>query len=222
MNKLDINYLIELLNENKQIYINRQELIIDKLDTLKLDTDCYKSFNTILKYIIIVNNINTDINIIISNINKYICEMPIDLKIKKKYQNSLNFISDDSINILSNYFYINIILYNEKTQVKKLYYYDNYLDRELPFIIIKETNIYELVIDSNRNKYFKFNNKVISELFINIDTYNKQLKYLEIDDKIKLKENIIENKIQLKIISNKFLKLIDNYHFFDFNELIIK
>jgi hypothetical protein len=93
--------------------------------------------------------------------------------------------------ILTYHFGINIIVYQTESQTTKCFYWDNQLDRDLPFIIIKETKetnspyfYYELVFSQNKF-IFEFNHPIITELmpvaFIVGLEHNKQLEYLKLD-----------------------------------------
>lgn len=192
MTQLDIKLIIDFLIEKENIIINRKDLLVDKYESLKIDNN--KNIDNLLKCIIIANNLKEDIDSIKNNIQNFINDLPIDSNKKKKYINSINSINNDNIIILSLYFSINIIIYNNITQVSKLYYYDKYLDIEYKFIIIKDTDTYEIIKENKRN-LFNFDDKIIKELLNNIFVVeNKELKYKE---------------IKIKTIPKKILILID-------------
>ena len=80
------------------------------------------------------------------NIQKTIYDSSIESSKKKKFINHIisqtnkeEQASNENILILTYYFGVNLIIYNSVSQIIKCYYYDNFLDKEQPFIVIKET-----------------------------------------------------------------------------------
>lgn len=265
--QLTVKYLINLLNDHVNIKIEKKTFLVDTYQILKLDTPV--SYNTLLFALMIAYknikyNINDDYKIyvdkvLINNekniIHKTLFDSSIDIGKKKK---ELNFIinhtnndepaTNESILMLTLYFNINLIIYTSKTQTIKCYYYDEFMDRNQPFIIIKETEsdnsphiYYEIVC--SKNKYiFDFSEPIIMELLPNAFIVgleqNKILKYQEdkkvttiyqdymINDisNITLDEIYYNktNKIKIKLIPSHILKLIDELMNTNFEKMKIK
>jgi hypothetical protein len=237
--QLTIKYLIDLLNDHATIQIDRKKYLIDSYPILKINNVI--SYNNLLTGLLIAyKNIKYDINNetlrvsldddIIKNskieIEKFIRNSSIDLSKKKKYINfiiSNNNPVNDSILVLTYYFGINLIIYHTESQISKCYYYDNFLDRDLPFIIIKETkdsnsanSYYELVF--SQNKYlFEFNHPMICELmqhtFIVGLEQNKKLEYLNNCKVSDILEDNLQKKevVKLKLIPKRFLRILREY-----------
>jgi hypothetical protein len=206
---LTIKYLIDLLNDHTNLKIDRHQLLIDSYPTLKIESII--SYDNLLTTLLIAyKNIKYEINnltlkISISNeilkthkqsIQKFIYDSTIDQSKKKKYigfitnQNgSTIYPTNESILVLTYYFGINLMIYNTESQTIKCYYWDNNLDKEQPFIIIKETkdtnspNLYYELVFSQNKFMFDFNHPIIIELigrafFVGLEQ-NKKLEYIE-------------------------------------------
>jgi hypothetical protein len=211
--QLTIKYLINLLNDQKSIEITKTNYLIDSYPTLKLDS--VVSYDTLLSGIMTaykkasykLNENNFKIYIDEESlkgekqqIEKFIFNSTIDSGKKKKYIAYINSQSltsslpqNENILVLTYYYGINLLIYNEETQTTKCFYYDNYLDSELPFIIIKETKdvnspnqFYEILFSQNQY-IFNYSHPIVSELlptaFIIGLEQNKQLEYLPVEKK---------------------------------------
>lgn len=210
---LTIKYLINLLNDQTSLSFTKTNYLIDSYPTLKLDSII--SYDTLLSGIMIayknaphkLNNENFKIFVDEDSlkqekqkIEKFIFGSIIESGKKKKYISYILSQSstsapplNENILVLTYYYGINLIIYNAETQTTKCFYYDNYLDRDLPFVIIKETKDqhspnqhYE--ISFSQNQYiFNFLHPIISELlptaFIIGLEQNKRLEYLPIETK---------------------------------------
>lgn len=245
-NKLTINTLIKLLNKEENLCIERKKYIIDTYPSIKFN---YELDIDIIIYILIIgyNNIkysidNTTYKILIDyklvketkdKIIEIIKYISVEFSIKKKIisillhnekinQNILN----ETFLIFSVYFNINIIVYNVNSQISKCYYYDNYLDIDLPFIILKENSYYELVYIDNKTT-FDYNHQIIKDLIEEIYIIgfekNKKLKYL---NKMNIEYHIqkLPNKpfIRLPILSNKIYNFIKENRNITKHEIFLK
>lgn len=218
--QLTVRYLIDLLNPQINVQITKYTYLIDYYQTLKINNlNSYNNllFGLLIaskknKYNIDQNNfeINVDDKILANakiQMQTFINEsQTIDSSKKKKYisfminqnqnlmQNTTHEIylpPNDHILILTHFFCINLIIYNSYSQIIKCYYYDQYLNRDLPFVILKETkqqnstDVYiELVF--SENKYtFEFEHQLVEELMSNAIIVgfeqNKQLIYSTCD-----------------------------------------
>lgn len=254
---LNIQILIKLLNEHDNIYFEKKKYLIDSYPSLKFD---YNINIDILIYILLIannniiytyNNISSEISPLKVNINNKIINdtkdkiieviknISIDNNIKKNILSLLYYnkdaelndnIYDNTILFLTAYFNINLIIYNTDNQIIKCYYFDKYLDKNLPFVILKEINgNYNLLFIDN--KYvFNFTHPLITDIInelciISFDN-NKKLEYL--NNRV-ISDIIIVDKpiIKLPSISNKLLKFIKtkNYiikHEYFYNKIIKK
>jgi len=193
--KLTIDYIINLLNNNTKLKIDRHKYLIDSYPTLKINSTI-SYYNLLSTLLIAYKNINYQIDNIsleisvyetvldeyFKNIEEFIRNSSIDQARKKKY---INYIftqntqdkstppNNDSILILTYYFGINLIIYNSESQTIKYYYYDNNNNIKLPYIIIKETknihavNFYYELIFSQNKFIFDNNHPLIVELIPN-------------------------------------------------------
>ena len=145
-------------------------------------------------------NINETIdnlkNKLIIFINKYISQDK-----KYIYIDNINFITIENILLLTYFYNINIIIHNSISKINKLYYYNSYFNKELPLIIIKQNNTFELVLNNNLY-YFYFDNPLISNLLNNIIIAdNKKLLFLNNYD-IKLQKINIESYTNTSELNN--------------------
>jgi len=215
-NGLTIKYLINLLNDQTDLKINKQKYFIDSYPTLKIGT--HITCDTLLSSLLIaykniqynVDDVNYRINVdtdILKNekslIQKTLFDSNIELGKKRKLIglfNNLTTPTNEFILVLTLHFGINVLLYQTETQTTKCFYWDNCLDRDLPFVVIKETKesdspnyYYELVFSQNKF-IFEFTHPVITELmpisFIIGLEHNKQLEYLKCD---KVADIILDN-----------------------------
>ena len=241
---LTIKYLIDLLNDHTNLKINKKIYLIDSYPTSKIGNISFDNLLIALLFSFkninyLVDNSNFQILIESNTLNstkleldKFTRNSTFEISKQKKLINYIQssiksdiplIPTNDSIILLTYYFGINLFLYNSESQTIKCFYYDDKLDRELPFIIIKETKdlnspnlYYELVF--SQNKYiFDFSHPIINELINNAIIIgleqNKKLEYLE---QLKGSENdngfeeIINNNksIRLKLIPTSILKLI--------------
>ena len=212
-NNLTIKYLINLLNDQTSLKFTKINYLIDSYPTLKLDS--IVSYDTLLSGIMIAyKNIpyklnNNNFKIFLEEelikqekqkIEKFLFASTIESGKKKKYISYINSQANTSapplnenILVLTYYYGINLIIYNSDTQTTKCFYYDNYLDKDLPFVIIKESKdqnspnqFYE--ISFSQNQYiFNHSHPIISELlptaFIIGIEQNKRLEYLQSEQK---------------------------------------
>jgi hypothetical protein len=206
-NGLTIKYLINLLNDQTDLKINRQQYLIDSFPTLKVGS-LLTCDNMLTALLIAYKNAHYDIDDLTYRINidptliktekdiiqKTLFESGIDAGKKKKFiglVSNLTNPTNEFMLILTYHFGINILVYQTESQTTKCFYWDNQLDRDLPFIIIKETKetnspyfYYELVFSQNKF-IFEFNHPIITELmpvaFIVGLEHNKQLEYLKLD-----------------------------------------
>ena len=243
--QLTIKYLINLLNNNTKIAISRHKYLIDSYPTLKINSTI-SYYNLLTTLLIAYKNINyqidnstleislneTILDEYFKNIEEFIRNSSIDQNKKKKYINYINsqtkqststYPINDSILLLTYYFGINLIIYNNETQIIKYFYYDNHVNIKLPYILIKETknsqttNIYYELIFSQNKFIFDNNHPLIIELipnaFIIGFEQNKKLEYLELESisnqltEIKQSSNLIK----LKIFPSKYIKLIKKF-----------
>jgi hypothetical protein len=266
---LTIKYLIKLLNDHTNIIIEKKTYIVDSFQVLKLNSIVsYDSllFALLIAYKNIKYKINDDFKIYVDqdvvknekvNIQKKLFESSIDIGKKKK---EINFIinqsnnnaqaTNESILMLSFYFGINIILYSSESKTIKCFYYDNLMDRNQPFVIIKETkfsdspDLYYEIICSQNKFIFEFTDPMIMELvpnaFIVGLEQNKKLEYLEDskiseiyedqniqDDKyIKLSFDDIVNdrttNVKLKLIPTHVINIIDDLRTMNFDKMKIQ
>jgi len=252
--QLTIKYLINLLNNNTKLTIDRQKYLIDSYPTLKINSTL-SFYNLLTTLLIAYKNINYQIdnstleislndNILdqyFQNIEEFIRNSSIDHNKKRKYINYIHsqnkqltstYPMNDSILLLTYYFGINLIIYNNESQTIKYYYYDQYIDIRLPYILIKETknidttNLYYELIFSQNKFIFDNNHPLIIELipnaFIIGFDQNKKLEYLKLnnvsDELIEIKQS--ENVVKLKVLPNKYLKLITKFQNTNFKFLI--
>lgn len=254
---LTIKYLINLLNNQTNIIIDKKQYLINSFPTLKMNSNI--TYDNILSAFMIAckdipynineNNLHISIEFDILKIEKYkiqktIFESSIDSTKKKKYigflqshtfdiqnqQQVIQTATNESILVLTYYFGVNVLLYNTESQIIKCFYYDNLLDRDLPFIVIKETketntpnSYYELVF--SQIKYiFDINHPIIIELISNAFIVgleqNKILEYLEVkkvSQILNLKSDNIskpnqDNKIiKLKMIPTYVIKILEEF-----------
>jgi len=258
---LTIKYLIDLLNDHTNLKINKKIYLIDSYPTSKIGNISFDNLLTALlfsckniNYLVDNNNfqIIIDSNILNSTkveLDKFIRNSTFEVSKQKKLINYIQssiksdislIPTNDSIILLTYYFGINLFLYSSESQIIKCFYYDDKLDRELPFIIIKETKdlnspnqYYELVF--SQNKYiFDYSHAIINELIENAFIVgleqNKQLEYLEQskvsdvykdfnDDLEEVTNN--EECIQLKLIPTRILKIIHEINTMNFEPIII-
>lgn len=235
---LTIKYLINLLNDQTSLTFTKTNYLIDSYPTLKLDSII--SYDTLLSSIIIgytnisykLNNENFKVFIdeeIIKQekqkIEKFIFNSIIESGKKKKYisyitsqSNTSAPPSNENILVLTYYYGINLIIYNAETQTTKCFYYDNYLDRDLPFVIVKETkdqnspNQYYEILFSQNQYIFNFLHPVVTELlptaFIIGLEQNKRLEYLPIEQK---NESTLNNLDEDSLNSHGVKKGFDEY-----------
>ncbi len=209
-NILTIKYLIDFLNDHAQIKIDKKQYLIDSYPILKIDG--LITYTNLLTSLLIsqknaqyeINNTTFKVSVgedLISqtlvSIDKYIRTYISDDTKRKKYINYISSLNssepteptNESILVLTHYFGINLLLYNSQTQIIKCYYYDNYLDRSKPFVVVKlskEENspnmFYELVFSQNKLS-FDHSHPIIMELISNAFIVgleqNKKLEYLE-------------------------------------------
>ena len=248
-NNLSILYLIELLNEQTSIKIDKKKYLIDSYPTVKFKFGLTYD-NLLISLLYACKNIqeeiiNTSLDVSISDekikyykndICKFIKNSTIELGKQKKYIsyinsiNNLNNPTNESILILTYYFGINLIIYNNESQIIKCYYYENKLIKEQPFILIKETKdinspnfYYELIF--SQNKYiFDINHPIIIEL-LNLNIFiigleqNKKLEYQDNKTNLKLVQITEDNPIKIKLIPRAMLKKLDelkNHEFYKF------
>ena len=256
---LTIKYLIDLLNDHTNLKIDRHQLLIDSYPTLKIESII--SYDNLLTTLLIAyKNIKYEINnltlkISISNeilkthkqsIQKFIYDSTIDQSKKKKYigfitnQNgSTIYPTNESILVLTYYFGINLMIYNTESQTIKCYYWDNNLDKEQPFIIIKETkdtnspNLYYELVFSQNKFMFDFNHPIIIELigrafFVGLEQ-NKKLEFVETNKISDIMDSNIDDLsfdnsntntqskiIKLNQIPKRIIKIIDELQTLNF------
>jgi hypothetical protein len=232
-NNLTIKYLINMLNEHLELNINRQIFLIDSYPSLKFNYDINSD---ILLYILLIayKNIKYIIDpqtfkIIIDkeiidktklDIIKYLSKST-NITIKKIREDNIlsnNIITNEIILIFTYYFSINLIIYNSQSQISKCYYYENILDRELPFIIIKEiNNNYELLV-LNDKYLFEFNHPIINELIndVYVVGFDKNKKLELSKDKLNIKQDLIDIKpiIKLPLVPMRILNFLKNYNIY--------
>jgi hypothetical protein len=247
-NELSVDFLINLLNNRVNLQINRLKFLIDSFPTLKLTFGL--TYDNLLSALAIAYNktpyvVNeTDFRISISedalksykqNIIKFLFDSGIDQNKKKKYigfiqtSNQNVSITNENILVLTYFFGINLIVYNNMSQTTKLYYWSNYFDDDVPFIICKEMS------DTNSpNKYFEivfvkdtfmfnYSHPIITELmptaFIVGLEHNKKLEYSSNTNPISQISNIdscdiatnnTKPTIKLKLIKLSTLEFINN------------
>lgn len=263
-NILTIKYLIDFLNEKKDIKIDKKKYIIDSYSSLKINSNItYDNLITILlisckntKYIVDDNYkiscSDNDIKKIKQDIYDYVFNSSIESAKKKKYTSfitsSFSKSSDDiypineSILILTYFFCINLLIYNTESQITKCYYYNDHLDNELPFVIIKESkdtntaNLYYELIFSQDKFIFDIKHPIVMELindaFIIGFEPNKKLEYLQSSaDHLDNLDNLDENNvnylsdkyfsemsesdkpiIKLKMIPEKILNFLEEFN----------
>ena len=208
-NILTIKYLIDFLNEKKDIKIDKKKYIIDSYSSLKINSNItYDNLLTILliscknsKYTVDdnfrISCSNDDVKKVKQDIYDYVFNSSIEPAKKKKYTTFITssfgtdnlYPTNESILILTYFFCINLMIYNTESQISKCYYYDEHLDKELPFVIIKETkdtntsNMYYELIFSQDKFIFDIKHPIIIELindaFIIGLEPNKKLEYLQ-------------------------------------------
>jgi len=252
---LTIKYLIDLLNDKQLIRIDRRKYLIDTFPTLKIGEQI--SYNNLLYLIMIAyKNIKYKIDedtlkIIIDdvviktekqNIQKTIYDSSIESSKKKKFINHIisqtnkeEQASNENILILTYYFGVNLIIYNSVSQIIKCYYYDNFLDKEQPFIVIKETKdknsshtFYELVY--LQNKYvFEHNDPLIKELMANTFIVgleqNKRLEYLvtnKVSEEYTNIKQINMKIIKIRLVPTKSINMINKLRSTNYYKIKIK
>ena len=237
--QLTIKYLINLLNDQKNLTFDKINYLIDSYPTIKLDSII--SYDLLLSGIMIAyKNIsyklnNTNFKVFLDDeiiklekqkIEKFIFNSTIESGKKKKY---LTYITsqtatnssplNENILLLTYYYGINLIIYNSDTQTTKCFYYDNYLDRDLPFIVIKEVkdqnspNLFYEISFSQNQYIFNYNHPIIAELIPNAFIIgleqNKRLEYLPFETKNNLisesNNNETNNELNNTIESNNEL-----------------
>jgi hypothetical protein len=241
-NGLTIKYLINLLNDQISLKINRHQYLIDSFPTLKVKSNL--TFNNILSCLMIAYKnitynidesnlrisirsdiIKTEKNLIIDKIRF----SAFDSIKKKKYIDNINTIIyplNESILILTYYYGLNLLIYNTESQTIKCLYWDNMLDKDLPFVILKETkeinspDFYYEIVFSQDKFIFDYSHPIIKEM-INIAfivglEQNKKLKYLELEKVSNVMKEINTNTnteeiVKLKLIPEKILKLIEKF-----------
>ena len=257
---LTIKYLIDLLNDHTDLKINKKKYFIDSYPVLKISNII--SYDNLLTALLFsckniqheISNQTLEISINTETIkfyklklDEFIRNSSIDQSKQKKYISYIQNISNlsnihnhsmvippnDSILVLTYYFGINLMIYNTDSQTIKCYYYDDKLDKELPFVLIKEKKdnnspnlYYELVF--SQNKYiFDYSHPIIIELlpdaFIVGLEHNKKLDYVEnikVSNVLKITDYLekIDNEriIKLKLIPNIILKFIDELNVTNF------
>ena len=188
MNTIKLIDIVNYFSKNKIIVNNNNNnnYIIKSFPRVLIDYPA--NFNNLLICLLIGDrNINYTINsfdnrisinndILFSEKKKLLKtitdDLNIDLARKKKIINQINnnLFSNDIAIVLSDYFLVNLIIYNNDNNLVKLYYIQNELDPNLPFIIINyikdinSTNYsYELI--KNENKYyFEYKHPLIIDL----------------------------------------------------------
>lgn len=244
---LTISYLINLLNDHTSIKIDKKKYLIDSYPTVKFNFGLtYEHLLTSLLYGCkniqeeITNqsleiSINSEkIRYYKNEICKFIKNSTIDLGKQKKYIsyinsiNHLNTPTNESILVLTYYFGINLIIYNSESQIIKCYYYEDRLDKDQPFVLIKETkdinspNFYYEIVFSQNKYIFDINHPIIIEI-LNSDIFivglepNKKLEYQEILKEIKLTPIEEKKPIKLKLLSRKIIKLIEEFNTLNFD-----
>lgn len=228
MSRLTIKYLIDLLNDHQVDNRCDYKLIVDTYQSLVFGNSI--SFDNMIKMLMVAcedcdNNI-TDVQLKNEkqNIRNKIFNSPIEISRKKKYislieSNSntqiLADINNELIILLTYYFDINLIIYNPYTKLSKCFYFDNFLDKDLPFIIIKEmkalvtTKSYHELVTNQKKYTFSYIDPIIDELIkksfiIGLD-HGKQLQYLNTNITFIEKKNI-RPTIKLKLLPLKFYK----------------
>ena len=206
---LNISYIINLLNEKKVFTLDRNQYLIDSFPTLKIDSQL--SYDSLLSAILIAYSkidysINDQLKISIDEevlkkkkiiIKDYIFNSNVDINKRKKFINNLNLINDNII-LTTFFFNINLIIYNTESQNIKCFYYDQILDTELPFIIIKESK------SDNSNQYY--------ELVYSQNKYLFEYKHPLVDE-------IIPKAIIIGLENNKKLEISNNQMLDDFTEV---
>jgi hypothetical protein len=96
--------------------------------------------------------------------------------------------------------------------------FENILDRELPFIIIKEiNNNYELLV-LNDKYLFEFNHPIINELIndVYVVGFDKNKKLELSKDKLNIKQDLIDikPKIKLRLVPMRILNFLKNYNIY--------
>jgi len=230
MNNLKLIDIVNYFSKNKIIInrINETNLIIKSYPRVFIDFPA--DFNNLFICLLIADkNINMTIN---DNnritIDKYILQehkkkllksiaddYNIDLARKKKIISQINnnIFTNDVALILSDYFYINLIIFFNDSNTTKIYYSQNELDPNIPFIIInhiKDINSinYGFELIKNDNKYyFDYKHPVVSELLIDpicIGLYNdKPFKIQKLIDYTTLDElQIVDNKKYISSVND--------------------
>jgi hypothetical protein len=235
---LTIKYIIDLLNVQNELKIERKKYLIDLYPTLKINYNItyynllsalliackntnYKIDNTTLK-ISLLNDIEEYFKII----EEFIRTSSIDTYKKKKYIQYLSMNNKDTsiqptndiILILTHYFGINLIIYNTETQIIKLYYYDNLINTKLPYIILKETKelntikyYYEIIFSQNKYIFDNTHPLIIELIHKAIIVGFEQNKKLELIELRNINEDLTEIQINTIVLTNmpsKYIKLI--------------
>ena len=190
MNNLKLIDIVNYFSKNKIILdkINNTNLIIKSYPRIFIDFPV--DFNNLFICLLIAdkninmiinsnNRISIDINILIEQKKKLLKSINedynIDIVRKKKIINYINnnIYNNDVSLILSDYFYINLIIFDNDSNLTKIYYIQNELDPNIPFIIInhiKDINSinygFELIKNEN-NYYFNYKHPMITELLLN-------------------------------------------------------
>lgn len=213
-NQLTLTYLISYILEEDKISIEKKKYLIESYPSLRLNYPI--NFDIFILIILIATkkyeyNFSDDYNVIINNdiINKtkenildYIKNINNLLINKQKIESLIktNTLNSNVILILSKYYNINILIFNLNSKITKCFYYDDYCNTNNPFIVIRESNILELLLLNN--KYlFNYSHPIIVEISDVI--YTPHFNNLKKEFKIK------NDKIEIKLLSLKIIKFIN-------------
>jgi hypothetical protein len=188
-NQKDNLKLIDIINyfsKKKKIdKLNENNLIIKSYPRFYIDFPA--DFNNLFICLLIAdkninicinhnNRITIESNILFDHKNKLLKSIKDDFNIdfirKKKIISQINdnIFTNDVALVLSEYFYINLIIFFNDSNLTKIYYNQNELDPNIPFIIInyiKDINSinYSFELIKNNNKfYFDYKHPIITEL----------------------------------------------------------
>ena len=247
MNSINLINIVNFFSKNKIILdrINETNLIIKSYPKIYIDYPA--DFNNLFICLLIADkNINMiinsndrisiDYNILNEHKNKLLKSITddynIDITRKKKIISHINnniFNNDVSL-ILSEYFYINLIIFNDENNLTKIYYTQNELDPNIPFIIINyikdfnSTNYGFELIKNDDKFYFNYKHPVIVELLQNpicIGLHNdkkfkvqKLIDFTILDELVIIEEkkyisSVIDIKISTKL---KIENILENYN----------
>lgn len=247
-NSLTIKYLINLLNDQTNLQFNRHQYLIDSFPTLKIESNltydnllvclmiAYKNISYSIDEMDLHIRVNPEITKNEKNIIKEKIRCSTLESVKKiKYIETINTIinpTNESIVVLTYYFELNLLIYNSISQTIKCFYWDDLLDKDLPFIIIKESkelnspNLYYEIVFSQNKFIFDYLHPIVQEMinvaFIIGLEQNKKLNYVETekisDNDFKQSEILINSKqiITLKLIPKKILKIINEFQTMNF------